>query len=390
MEKKQKFSIFSLEEESINQIAFVFGVLVSVWAFCAVMILLDGSSRDYIVLVILGVWIVIRILEKKTKWFRNYAKYAYMTLPFWATIVTVFSNDGKFAAATQVYFMWLILSVAYYDEKMVLLCSAITIISNAVAIIIFPEAMLQLDNLVIWFYIFTIYLMATVMAAIIAHRMRDLNEQTRQLRMYEDELVYLEQLEKKEEMHNEFVHNITHYFMAIGELAREEHCEQIVSLMEELNGNLTKNERIIYTRHRVVNAVLSEKMSEALDGDIEFDAYVEPGILFGKVTDGELAAMLGNLLDNAFTAAKKCEGEKRKITLRIFMEKDGNVCVVKIKNYFTEKPLFHKNSFISMKKESGVHGIGMKSVERIAESYGGYLQCVVKEDCFTAILIIPV
>ena len=29
-------------------------------------------------------------------------------------------------------------------------------------------------------------------------------------KVYEDELVYLEQLEKKEESHSEFIHNINH------------------------------------------------------------------------------------------------------------------------------------------------------------------------------------
>ena len=69
-----------------------------------------------------------------------------------------------------------------------LFCSAVTIFSTVGAIVLFPEAMLQLDNMTIWLYIFMIYFMATILAAIIARRMRILIEQTREMKRYEDEL----------------------------------------------------------------------------------------------------------------------------------------------------------------------------------------------------------
>lgn len=385
-----KSSILSIEEERVNFIAFIFCMLASVGAFIVVLGFLDGSYRDAIVLGLTFIGLLIRTLEKRTRWFKKYAKYAYMTGPFWVVWVLVISNDGKFAAATQADFMWLMLSIAYYEVSVVLFCSTVTIISTAGAIIFFPEAMLQLDNLTIWFYIFTIYLLTTVLAAIIAKRMRDLIEQTQEMKRYEDELSYLEQLEEKEEKHGEFIHNINHYFVAIGELAREEHCDQIINLMKELNLNLMQNERTIYTSHRVVNAVLSEKAREALESKINFDVYVEPGIRFGEATDGDLVAMLGNLLDNALEAVKGCTGDKRKIVLRIYMEKEGRLCIVKLVNYFAEKPKRHKSGFISSKKDKGLHGIGVKSVENTVKKYGGYLQCLIDGEMFTAILVLPV
>lgn len=252
--------------------------------------------------------------------------------------------------------------------------------------------MLKLDNLTIWFYIFIMYLMETFLAAIVANYMRSLIEQARQAKTYEDELSYLEQLEKKDEKHSEFVHNLSHYFKTIGELAREQHSEQILRLVEELNLNLLQNERTIYTNHKVTNAVLSEKAREAEEKNIHFDAYVEPGIQFGRVSDSDLVVMLGNLMDNAIEAAAGCMGEKRKIVLRIFMEKDGRVCVVKVVNYFPQKqkPLFYKNGFITSKKEKGLHGFGIKSTRNTAEKYGGYMQWLIEEECFFAIIILPV
>jgi len=117
---------------------------------------------------------------------------------------------------------------------------------------------------------------------------------------------------------------------------------------------------------------------------------VEPGIRFGETADSDLVAMLGNLLDNALEAVRGCTGEKRKIVLRIYMEKEGRVCVVKLVNYFTEKPQRHKTGFTSSKIGKGLHGIGIRSVENTVKKYDGYLQCLVEEESFTAILVLPV
>lgn len=390
MKGKRSINILEIEEEKVNQMAFVFASLAAMGAWAMVRGFLGGPAKDNFILIMPVFGILTQILVKKLKWLKKYVKYLYVTLPFWASIVLVIDGEGRFAAISQLYFMWLSLTIAYCDEKVVVLSSVFTIICTAATIWLFPEAMLKIDNLTVWVYILTVYIMATVLAAITARRMRNLLEQARKLRSYEDELIYLEQLEKKEEKHSEFIHNMNHYFKAIGELAREEHCEQIMNLMEELNISLMQNERIIYTSHKIINAVLSEKMSEAMDSGLDFDVYVEPGVQFGEVSSSDWVVMLGNLLDNAFEAGKQCEGEKRKITLRIFMEKDGKVCVVKLRNHFTKKPRRHKTGFITTKKEKELHGIGIKSVENTIEKYDGYLQCLVNDGIFTSILILPI
>lgn len=129
-----KLSILNIEEEQVNFIAFVFGMLAVLGSFIVVVGFLDGDFRDYVALVFLPFGILLRILEKKSKWFRKYAKYMYMACPSFSTVIAVISNDGKFAAITQFYFMWLILAVAYCDVRMVFFCSAMTITTNIAAL----------------------------------------------------------------------------------------------------------------------------------------------------------------------------------------------------------------------------------------------------------------
>ena len=388
MQENKELSILNVEEENVNSIMFIAWVLLTVVAFIVVVGFLDGSLKDGVALGVTAVGIVIRLLEKKKVWFKKYAKYAYMTLPVWCTIVLVLDNEGRFAAVTQAYFFYLALSIAYCDVKMVFWCASITMVSTIVAIVFFPEAMFNLDTPIVWLYIFLIYIAAIYFCAVIANRMRNLLEKTRQMKNYEDELVYLEQLEKKEENHSEFIHNINHYFIAIKELARVEHCDQIVDLVQELNGKMHLNERIIYTNYRVLNAILAEKSSESKEKQIEFDVYVEPMLKLEGIADCDLVAMVGNLIDNALEAAVKCESDKRRISIKIFMEREGKVCVMKIVNNFVTQPVRRKKGFISTKKNSDMHGIGVKSVEKTAKKYGGNLQCLTENDKFTAILFL--
>lgn len=387
---RSKWKLLNLEEEEVNTIMFAAWMFLTIGAFIVVVIILGGPFKDWIALAVTVVGIVIRLLEKRTEWFKKYAKYAYLTLPIWCTCGLVLDNEGNFAAVTQAWFFFLSLSVAYFEVKMVVYCAGITIGSTLAAMIIFPEAMFKLDMPAIWLYIFSVYMMAFVFSIVITKRMRRLLESARQAKAYEDELVYLKLLEEKDEKHSEVIHNLNHYLVAIGELARDESCGRIVQMVEELNGKLLHNERIIYTSHRVLNAVLAEKRKEAFDQNIEYQVYVEPGIQLGNITDGDLAVMLGNLLDNALEAAGECKDEKRKLSLWIYMEKEGNICVIKMVNYFVGDRICHKGRFISTKKYRERHGIGIKSVHNIAGKYGGHIKCMFNEEKFTTVLILPV
>ena len=120
------------------------------------------------------------------------------------------------------------------------------------------------------------------------------------------------------------------------------------------------------------------------------DIYVEPFLRLGSISDGDLVAMFGNLLDNAIEAAAQCEDDKRKIIVRIYMENDGKICVVKLVNYFATPRIQHKSGFVSTKKNRELHGIGIKSVEKTAKKYHGYLQCLLEGEKFMTILILGV
>lgn len=380
--------VLKYEEEQINRLLFQVSIIVPVVAYFVVFYFLNGSYIDAMVFSMAISGIVIRIFEKKLG---KYAKYFYLSImPFWGAVVIVFCNDGKFVAMTQAYLLWLFLGTAYYDVSAVKGCVAVTIIANSIGILINPEAYLKMHPPIIWGFVVFLYVIAVICALSITQRSHRLLEMEEQINDYENDLSYFQALQEKDEKYGELIHNMVHYLMAIGQMAKEENHEDILGLLKELNVELEHNVSIVYTNHKMVNAILSEKRTEAEKKNISFDAQVEQGCRFGKILDTDLVAMLGNLLDNAIRAAGKCEEGKRKVLVQIYMENQGRICVVKIVNTFWEKLVKNRSGFVSTKSEEGLHGVGIRSVKNMAEKYGGYLECLTEDHIFTSILVLHI
>ncbi len=203
------------------------------------------------------------------------------------------------------------------------------------------------------------------------------------------EIKRLSQISELNEDFNEILHNTTHYLKMIRELAYENRNKEICDMVDNLSGKLKRENVYEYSHHRILNTILSEYNDKAYNIGIEFDAYVEPGCILEYVQDIDLISMLGNMFDNAILAASKKENGAV-ITVRIFMQKDGKLCVIKVVNDFTGEIKEDKGKLLSTKKESGIHGIGISSISKMAEKYGGYMEHY-KEECkFNAILVLPV
>lgn len=205
-------------------------------------------------------------------------------------------------------------------------------------------------------------------------------------RQERDDKYYAQMIELNEK-HDEFMHNATHFLKTIANFSAAGDYQGILNIVGELNEDIDRGRMLVYSGNAVLNAVLSEKRSAAEKMGVEFDAYVEPGVILKTVSDTDLIAMLANLLDNAVRAASDSENGKW-VKVRIFMQELGGFCVIKVSNGFSGKLKTDGRKILSTKKEKGIHGIGIKSVENMAEKYGGYLDIRVEGDVFKAILLL--
>ncbi len=215
-------------------------------------------------------------------------------------------------------------------------------------------------------------------------------EQNIQLAKKENDIKHCKQMLQANEKHYEVIHDLKHYFNVIYKLSKEQQYDSIAEVLESLNMQMRESELVTYCEEsHVLNLILSEYKERAEQADVKYDVYVEPGIVLNMVRDADIIAMVKNLLDNAMIASVHCKKEPF-IQVRIFMQEIGGFCVIKVINRFSGELDKNGDSFVSTQTEPGLHGYGISSVNRIAEKYGGCLECSADEaeNIFEAVLIL--
>ena len=161
-----ELSILSSQEKKINFIMFLVNIAVPVSAFTFVMLFLQGTFADAIVLLMAIAACFIRIFEKKLG---KYAKYLYScSMPFWGTLIIIIANDGKFGAMTQAYFLWLILTIPYYDTSVTKASAITTLVLSTIGLILFPSSYFLMHNLTVWVFIGVVYILAFISSFLVS------------------------------------------------------------------------------------------------------------------------------------------------------------------------------------------------------------------------------
>ena len=157
------------QERTMNLIMFmVWGFLLPISACIFVILFLGGTIVDTVVLIMSVVAITIKLFEKTLG---EKAKYLYASImPVCGAIVIVVGNDGKFMAMTQAYFLATLMIIAYYDKKLVLFNSILTLVVNLFAMIIFTDAYLKLHSVIVWIFISIVYILVVITSYCIAQK----------------------------------------------------------------------------------------------------------------------------------------------------------------------------------------------------------------------------
>ena len=167
-----ELKIIKNEEQRMNFVMFLLNIVIPVAGFIFVMLFVQGTAIDAVVLLWPVSSVLVRLFEKQLG---GVAKYLYMLMaPFWGTITTAVGQDGKYGAITHCYIMTLIFGIAYYNISLLVKYTILSIVINAVGIIFFPVGFLKMHNIIVWIFIGIVFLVCTLGAIIVAHRTREL------------------------------------------------------------------------------------------------------------------------------------------------------------------------------------------------------------------------
>lgn len=184
-----------------------------------------------------------------------------------------------------------------------------------------------------------------------------------QLRM---EQSYYEILERQNQQLRSYAHDAKNHLEAIRNLNQDPKVEEYIAQMEQ---QLQAYTRRCHSGNRALDVMVDKYVTACELKHIDFTYDVQLCNLEG-VEDYDLVAILGNLLDNALTAAEASQERWMELATA---QRNGYQVVV-VENSCDLPPVVGEDGLRSTKEGEGFHGFGLKSVAKTLKRYQGDFQ----------------
>lgn len=189
--------------------------------------------------------------------------------------------------------------------------------------------------------------------------------------------VYYQSLRQQEQQVRQIRHDLRNHLTVVRGLLESQDTQGAMNYLEEIAGSPALRGGRRFCENETANVVLSSKAEAMEQAGIPFDFAVSlPKDL--ALADTDLAALLGNALDNAIegvqtASAKKvllrCRADKGLLMLRTENPVGGEVCP----------------DLSTTKADKAFHGFGIPGMREIAQRYHGTLEAGIEQDKFVLV-----
>lgn len=183
---------------------------------------------------------------------------------------------------------------------------------------------------------------------------------------YQDDLIekHFEEVQSIYDKMRGWRHDYHNHIQALLALVGDD--ERTRDYLWKLNKDLTEVDTVVKTGNVTVDAILNSKLTLIKSKDIPVDAVAKlPDDL--KISEIDLCAIIGNLLDNAIEAVLPLPPESRFIRIYIGMLKSQ--LYISVTNSTASEPRKIGEKYVSTKGEG--RGVGLMRVDSIARRNGG-------------------
>ena len=171
-------------------------------------------------------------------------------------------------------------------------------------------------------------------------------------------------------------HDLRHQIRAIGEgkgLPKD--------AVDEIKDAISIYDAAVHTDNEVLDIILTEKSLKCASDSIALTCVAD-GHCLEFMERSDVYALFGNALDNAIEAVEKLEKEQR--TVGLLVRSVGNMVSINIYNPYAGELKVGADGFpLTSKSDTDFHGIGLRSIRRIAEKYNGICTASTKGGTFS-------
>ncbi|WP_203623671.1 MULTISPECIES: ATP-binding protein [unclassified Lacticaseibacillus] len=180
-------------------------------------------------------------------------------------------------------------------------------------------------------------------------------------------------------------HDLKHQMAVI---LKEDNADLRAQYLADLNTAIDTYSATISTGNGVLDTILSQKNATCIANHIDMTCFAD-----GKALDFmhamDIASLFGNALDNAIeSVGQLANPDKRLIEVRV--SRRINLLVITFKNVFEGAAEFKDGLPKTTKKDTAVHGYGLKNIAYITHKYNGQMTISTQDGWFSLKIILPV
>ncbi|CEP81050.1 GHKL domain-containing protein [Paraclostridium sordellii] len=202
---------------------------------------------------------------------------------------------------------------------------------------------------------------------------------------------YYLNINKEQDKVKEIYHDIKNHMVCIRDLCEYNNTKKVIEYIDSIELNFKKYDNFkqdFTSGSMIVDSILKNKVLVCEEKSIDFDINVD----FSKnefMDMIDICIIFSNIIDNAIEACEKIEIPNLDKKIRLYSKYIDEFCIIVIENTKTNEIIKNNTSFLTSKKDSSIHGIGLNNVRKSVEKYSGELVTSYSNNKFTLKIMIP-
>ena len=178
-------------------------------------------------------------------------------------------------------------------------------------------------------------------------------------------------------------HDLKHHLAALKHMSDAGERNKVIT---DLQNSVMIYDSILKTGNEILDTVLTEKSLLCQTHHITLSCIAE-GSLLSFLDAVDLYTLFGNALDNAIEASLPLPEEERIIDLSV--RKKAGLILIQLKNRHDGHITLQNGLPQTRKSDTAYHGFGLKSIQAVAEKYGGIMTLVPEDHTFLLRVTLP-
>ena len=186
-----------------------------------------------------------------------------------------------------------------------------------------------------------------------------------------------------------FLHDVNKFLCTAASLIENGKNLELDSMVRHLGIRMEELKNYSYCADPVLNSILCERKFVAESKGILYKIKLGNNLRTDFIEDLDLISIVGNLLDNAIEAAEKTKKDQH-VICNMYMGNEGHLLVMEFYNSYILPLIKEREHYISTKRNPEDHGIGLHTVGKLVEKYGGVMRIEAGEEEFSVKIVFTV